>query len=117
MVDIVRQVGSRRGDTGRNDRRFLQALHDFAVHTISRRALPKEFGDWDTIWKRFWRLLQTGTFEAFFLALVSCSRTAGLVGMFDSTSVRAHVSVAGAKGGSKIRPLAAAVAASARKSI
>lgn len=53
VVDIFRQVRSRRGDKGRDDRRFLQALHDFAVHTISWRALPKEFGDWNTIWKRF----------------------------------------------------------------
>ena len=117
VVDIFRQVRSRRGDKGRDDRRFLQALHYFAVHNISWRALPKEFGDWNTIWKRFWRLSQTGTFEAFFLALASCSQTAGLVQMFDSTSVRAHVSAAGAKGGSKIRPLAAPAAASARKSI
>ena len=52
-----------------------------------------------TIWKRFWRLSQTGVFEAFFDALASLSRTAHLVQMFDSTIVRAHVSAAGAKGG------------------
>jgi transposase len=116
VVDIFRQVRSRRGDKGRDDRRFLQALHYFAVHNITWRALPAEFGDWNTVWKRFWRLSQTGTFEAFFLALASCSRTAGIVQMFDSTSVRAHVSAAGAKGGSKIRRLAAPGAVSARKS-
>lgn len=117
VVDIFRQVRSRRGDKGRDDRRFLQALHYFAVHNISWRALPKEFGDWNTIWKRFWRLSQTGTFEAFFLALASCSQTARLVQMFDSTSVRAHVSAAGAKGGSKISRLAVPVGASAPKFI
>ena len=117
VVDIFRQVRSRRGDKGRDDRRFLQALHYFVVHNISWRALPKEFGDWNTIWKRFWRLSRTGTFEAFFLALASCSQTAGLVQMFDSTSVRAHVSAAGAKGGSKSRRLAVPAAVSARKSI
>ncbi len=117
VVDLFRQVRSRRGDKGRDDRRFLQALHYFAVHNISWRALPKEFGDWNTIWKRFWRLSQTGTFEAFFLALTSCSQTARLVQMFDSTSVRAHVSAAGAKGGSKIRRLAVPVGVSAPKFI
>src|SRR6202040_1043420 len=31
---------SRRGDKGRNDRRFLEALHYFVVHNITWRALP-----------------------------------------------------------------------------
>ena len=33
---------------------------------------------------------QNGTFEAFFRVLASCSRTAGIIQMFDSTSIRAH---------------------------
>jgi transposase len=116
VVDVFRAVRSRRGDKGRDDRRFLEALHYFSVHNITWRALPKEFGPWNTVWKRLWRLSQTGTFEAFFQALAGCSQTAGLIQMFDSTTVRAHVSAAGAKGGSKIRRSAALAAASARKS-
>ena len=57
---------SRRGDKGRDDRRFLEALHYFVVHNITWRALPAQFGHWNSIWKRFWRLSRTGTFEAFF---------------------------------------------------
>lgn len=37
--------------------------------------------------------------------LAECSRTAGVVQMFDSTVVRAHVSAAGAKGGRKNQAL------------
>ena len=48
-----------------------------------------------------------GVFEAFFQLLAETSKTAHMVQMFDSTVVRAHVSAAGAKGGSKIRHLAA----------
>jgi hypothetical protein len=29
------------------------------------------------VWKRFWRLSQTVTFEAFFLALTACSQKFG----------------------------------------
>ena len=54
--------------------------------------------------------------RAFFQALAACSRTSGLIQMFDSTSIRAHVSAAGAKGGRKIRRLDAHVAGSARES-
>ena len=103
---------SRRGDKSRNDRKFLEALHYFVVHNITWRALPEKFGRWNSVWKRFWRLSRSGTFEAFFDALAAMSETAHLVQMFDSTVVRAHVSAAGAKGGSMIRRLAARVAVS-----
>ena len=107
---------SRRGPKGRNDRRFLEALHYFTVHNITWRALPAYFGNWNSVWKRFWRLSQTGVFEAFFEALAALSGTAHLVQMFDSTTVRAHVSAAGAKGGRADRHWAAPVAASRPRS-
>src|ERR1700683_2167734 len=83
---------SRRGDKGRDDRKFLEALHYFIVHNITWRALPAEFGKWNNVWKRFWRLSRTGVFEVFFQLLAEQSRTAHLVQFFDSTIVRAHVS-------------------------
>ena len=89
----------RRGDKGRDDRKFLEALQYFVVHNITWRALPEKFGHWNSVWKRFWRLSRSGTFEAFFDALAALSETADLVQMFDSTVVRAHVSAAGAKRG------------------
>jgi transposase len=116
VLQVFRASRSRRGDKGRDDRKFLEALHYFVVHNITWRALPREFGRWNSVWKRFWRLSQCGTFEAFFDALAAMSETAQLVQMFDSTVVRAHVSAAGAKGGKTIRRSAARAAASRRKS-
>jgi transposase len=90
---LVREVfdacRSRRGDKGRDDRKFLEALHYFMVHNITWRALPAEFGSWNSIWKRFWRLSRSGVFETFFQALASVSERAHLVQMFDSTVIRA----------------------------
>jgi hypothetical protein len=43
---IASACRSRRGAKGRNDRIFLEALHDFAVHNITWRALPEAFGIW-----------------------------------------------------------------------
>src|SRR5438270_13355680 len=103
VVEAFQAARSRRGDKGRDDRKFLEALHFFTVHNITWRALPTEFGNWNSIWKRFWRLSRSGVFEAFFQLLAETSKTAHLVQMLDSTVVRAHVSAAGAKGGSKIR--------------
>ncbi len=116
VLEVFRACCSRRGDKGRNDRRFLEALHYFTLHNITWRALPAEFGNWNSVWKRFWRLSRAGVFEAFFEALASMSCTAHLVQMFDSTVVRAHVSAAGAKGGSRIRRLVVPAAASRLRS-
>ena len=116
VLDVFRAARSRRGDKGRNDRRFLEAVHYFTVHNITWRALPAEFGHWNSVWKRFWRLSRTGVFEAFFQALAGLSPTAHLVQMFDSTVVRAHVSAAGAKGGRTARRSAARAAGSRPRS-
>ena len=116
VVEIFRACRSRRGDKGRDDRTFLEAIPYFSVHNITWRALPATFGKWNSIWKRFWRLSQAGVFEAFFEALASLSRTAHLVQMFDATVVRAHVSAAGAKGGKTTKPWAARVGASQPRS-
>jgi transposase len=117
VLKVFEASRSRRGDKGRDDRKFLEALHYFSVHNINWRALPAQFGNWNSVWKRFWRLSQSGVFEAFFEALAAMSQTAHLVQMFDATVVRAHVSAAGAKGGKKIRRSAGRAAASRRKSI
>jgi transposase len=107
VLRVFEASRSRRGDKGRDDKKFLSALHYFSVHNITWRALPAEFGNWNSVWKRFWRLSQVGVFEAFFEALASMSETAHLAQMFDSTVVRAHVSAAGAKGGSTAKLSAA----------
>ena len=97
VLEVFRGCLSRRGDKGRDDLLFLRAMHHFTVHNITWRALPTEYGAWNSVWKRFSRLSRLGVFEAFFQALAELSPTAHLVQMFDSTVVRAHVSAAGAK--------------------
>lgn len=100
---VFRACLPRRGRKAADDRNFLEALHFFTVENVRWRALPKEFGNWNSVWKRFERLSKAGVFEAFFDALAAMSPTAHLVQMFDSTIVRAHVSAAGAKGGKTAR--------------
>jgi transposase len=116
-LELFQAACSRRGAKGRDDRKFLEALHYFTVHSITWRALPVEFGNWNTVWKRFWRLSRSGVFETFFQALAGLSPTAHLVQMFDSTVVRAHVSAAGAKGGSTAKRSAARAVVSRPRSI
>ena len=37
-------VRSRRGDKGRDDRKFPEALHCFTLHNVTWHALPAGFG-------------------------------------------------------------------------
>src|SRR5260370_16082423 len=60
VVAAFRAARSRRGEKGRDDRKFLEALHHFSVHNITWRALPAEFGKWNSVWKRVLRLRQGG---------------------------------------------------------
>jgi len=99
VLMVFNAAQSRCGQPGKDDRKFLEALHFFTVHNLTWRALPAAFGPWNSIWKRFWRLSRSGVLEAFFQLLAGTSKTAHLVQMLDSTVVRAHVSAAGAKGG------------------
>lgn len=113
---VFRACLPRRGRKAVDDRRFLEALHFFTVENVRWRALPKEYGHWNSVWRRFDRLSKAGVFEAFFDTLAAMSPSAHLIQMFDSTIVRAHVSAAGAKGGKAVKPSAARAAASQRKS-
>ncbi len=55
-LEVFDAVQSARGEPGHDDRKFLEAIHYFLVHNITWRALPKEYGNWNSVWKRFWRL-------------------------------------------------------------
>ena len=44
---------------GHDDRKFLEALHYFTVHSITWRALPGEYGKWNSVWQRVWRLIRS----------------------------------------------------------
>jgi transposase len=98
VLQVFDASRSRRGDKGRDDRRFLEDLHYFVVHNITWRALPEKFGHWNSVWKRFWRLSRTGTFEAFFDALAAMSETAHL-----GADVRLHRGARACFGGRRKR--------------
>ena len=110
----------KKGDPGRtaeDNRLFVDAILFVAKTGIPWRDLPERFGKWNSVWKRFDRLSKAGVFEAFFDTLASMSASAHLIQMFDSTVIRAHVSAAGAKGGSRVRRSAARAVGSPRKSM
>jgi len=48
-LEVFDAVKSSRGAPGHDDRRFLAAIHYFTVHSITWRALPEEFGNWNSV--------------------------------------------------------------------
>ncbi len=70
-------------------RRFLSALIWMTKEGASWRALPKVYGYWNTIYRRFGRWCESGIFQVHDASEISTI-------LVDSTIVRAHSCSAGA---------------------
>jgi transposase len=105
VLAVFRACLPRRGGKGKDDRTFLEATLHLAGHGVSWRALPKEFGNWNSIWKRYWRLSRAGVFKVFFDTLAVTGRTAHLAPLFDLAAIRGNVSSAQLDGpGAEAKP-------------
>ena len=104
-------TGKRRVD----DRRVISGI----VHRLREgcrwRALPDAYGPYTTVFNRYNRWSRRGLWQAILAALVESAEPPDTA-MIDSSSVKAHRSAAGAKGGSAAKPLAARVAAARPRS-
>ena len=82
------------GATGRNNRRFVEAVL-WIAHTGSPwRDLPSRFGKYNTVYQRFARWEQRGLWKNIFTALAADADVEEV--FIDSTSIRAHQHAAGA---------------------
>jgi transposase len=70
------------------------------------RDVPEKYGKWNTIYRRFRRWSEAGTWEIVSVTLAEMMADTGHYSI-DSTTIRAHVSAAGVKGGLIDRLLAA----------
>lgn len=99
------KVGDR-SRSGSDNRLFVEAVF-WIVRTGSPwRDFPKEFGKWNTVFKRFRDWVKADVFQKLFDA-VSMQPDMEYA-MVDATIVRVHPHGQGAKGGLRARPLAAA---------
>ena len=100
------------GTTGKDNRLFLEAVLWRVRTGLPWRDLPREFGNWNSTFRRFRRWAQNGVFERVFKEINGDPDFE--YAMIDGTIVQAHQKAAGAKGGLKIRPSDAREAAAAR---
>lgn len=89
------------GVTARDNRLFVEAVLWIARTGAPWRDLPEEFGNWYTVYTRFWRWAQKGVWERIFKRLSEDPDFEYV--LIDATLVRVHQHGTGAKGGLKIR--------------
>lgn len=97
-----------------DDRRVLDAIFYILRTGAPWRDLPARYGPHTTAYNRFNRWSRRGVWGRVFEALTR--EMPGSLHAVDSTVVKAHRAAAGAKGGSKARPLAARAAVASPRS-
>jgi transposase len=105
---------SDRGRTGGDARRFVEAVLWIARTRSPWRDLPEDFGNWNTVFKRFRHWVKADVFKRIFDALSGDPDLE--FAMVDGTIVKVHRYGQGAKGGLKARPSASPAAAGPRRS-
>ena len=87
------------GRTGSDAREFMEAVLWIARTGSPWRDLPRDFGKWNTVYKRFREWVKLDVFERIFQALSEAPDME--FAMIDGTIVKVHRHGQGAKGGLK----------------
>jgi transposase len=96
------------GVTGKDNRLFLEAVLWRVRTGLPWRDLPPDFGNWNSVFRRFRRWAENGVFERIFNEISGVPDFE--YAMIDGTIVQAHQKASGAKGGLKIKPSGGRVA-------
>ncbi len=99
-----------------DDRRIISGIIHMLRSGARWRDCPREYGPYTTIYNRFNRWAKRGRWRTIFEALALSGKDRVVLSL-DSTSIKAHRSASGAKGGTKRKRSAARAAGARRKSM
>lgn len=89
----------RKSRPAHDNRRFLNGMLHVLRVGCPWRDMHERYGKWNSIYVRFRRWAEQGVWDAILATLVEFGLTDDWQHMIDSTTVRGHISAAGAKGG------------------
>lgn len=99
LLPVEREAGKRgRGRPPEDNRNIINGIPWRLRCGTPWRDVPEKYGNWNSIYRRFRRWSASGVWES---VAITLAETMGQSGHYsiDSTSIRAHVSAAGGKGG------------------
>ena len=103
------------GPEREDDRRVISGIIHMLQCGARWRDCPPHYGPYTTIYNRFNRWAKRGRWQAIFKALANCGKDSVTLSI-DSTSIKAHRSASGGKGGSMNRRSVAHAADAPQKS-
>ena len=99
LLPVEREKGRRgRGRPPQDSRNVVNGILWRLRTGAPWRDVPEKYGNWNTIYRRFLRWSKSGIWESVATALAETMAESGHYSI-DSTTVRAHISAAGGKGG------------------
>ena len=99
LLPVEREAGKRgRGRPPEDNRNIINGILWRLRCGTPWRDVPEKYGNWNSIYRRFRRWSASGVWESVAVTLAETMAQSGHYNI-DSTSIRAHVSAAGGKGG------------------
>ena len=98
MGKIKDYIKEKKGRAGKDDRNFLNGVFWILRTGVPWRNLPSDYGKWYTVHKRFLRWAKNGKWERLAKVLSQNAELKNMVAMIDSSHIKVHMHVTGAKG-------------------
>ncbi|WP_162510923.1 IS5 family transposase [Treponema endosymbiont of Eucomonympha sp.] len=99
IKELLPGQAGKRGGVAKDNRLFINAVAWQTRTGAPWRDIPPEFGNWNSIHKRFCRWRDKGIWKT--LADAAIGEPAGDIFMIDSTYIKAHADACGARGGTQ----------------